>query len=67
MTVLNWIWNNRTKSVGYLGIVLGTLATSSVVPPKVAAWCLLISALITAGIGHFNSATIKDNGENSGV
>lgn len=54
-----WIWSRRTKAVGYLGTVAGTLATSSVVSPKAAAWYLLISSLITSGIGHFNGAQAK--------
>lgn len=66
MDAVKWIWENRTKTVGYIGIVAGTLATSAVVPQKLAAWFLLASSLITAGIGHFNTRVI-DNGENSGV
>lgn len=57
MKFLQWIWAHRTKVVGYLGSAAGTLATSSVVSPKAAAWYLLISSLITLGIGHFNSMT----------
>jgi hypothetical protein len=57
MKFVAWIWDHRTKVVGYLGTVAGTLATSSVVSPKAAAWYLLISSLLTSGIGHFNSMT----------
>jgi hypothetical protein len=53
--IFQWLWDHRTKVVGYLGTIAGTLATSSVVSPKAAAWYLLISSLITSGIGHFNS------------
>ena len=56
MKALLVVWSHRTKVVGYLGTVAGTLATSSVVSPKAAAWYLLISSLITSGIGHFNSS-----------
>jgi hypothetical protein len=63
MKVWQWIWSHRTKVVGYIGTVAGTLATSSVVSPKAAAWYLLISSLITSGIGHFNSATAPKTSE----
>ncbi len=58
-TVMRWLFSHRTKVVGYLGTVAGTLATSSVVSPKAAAWYLLTSSLITSGIGHFNTSKPK--------
>ncbi len=56
MIALHWIWNNRTKSLGYLQVVLGVLAgATGVFPDPWPQRLLLASGLTTALIGHYNS------------
>jgi hypothetical protein len=54
MTFIDWLWNNRTKVIGYVGASIAQIGISGLVSQKVAAVCALIASLITIGIGHFN-------------
>jgi hypothetical protein len=51
---LAWIWDNRTKHLGYIGSALITLGTSGLVSPKAALWCAFVSTLLTSAVGHYN-------------
>jgi hypothetical protein len=52
---LNLIWRNRTKTIGYVGLIFSALAASPLFPPVAVQWFLLISSLITITVGHFNT------------
>ncbi len=52
---LKWIFSHRTKILGYGGVTIGVLATSTVIPTEVAGWLLLVNSLMTALVGHYNS------------
>ncbi len=55
MTLLNWIWNNRTKLIGYAGASLAQLGTSGLITnAKAVAWIAFSASLCTLAIGHFN-------------
>lgn len=50
-----FLWSHRTKLLGYVGVTLGVLATSTVLPTKLVGWLLLANSLLTALVGHYNS------------
>jgi len=55
-----FLWKRRTTAVGYAGIVLGVLATSSSVFSDVwARRLLLANAVVTACLGHYNAFRMK--------
>jgi hypothetical protein len=52
---MNWLWNNRTKVIGYLGAGLAQLGTSGLIEsPKAIAWTAFAASMCTLAIGHFN-------------
>lgn len=60
----HWIWDNRTKLIGYIGAVLSQLGTSGIVAsPKVIAWIAFGSSLCTLAIGHFNDYQARKSQE----
>lgn len=55
MTALTWIWDNRTKLIGYLGAALSQLGTSGLITDaKTVAWIGFAASMCTLAIGHFN-------------
>lgn len=62
MTLKDWYvfaWDRRTTIYGYLVSLMGVLAASDVLSPKAIKYVLLVSGVLTAGLGHFNNARIK--------
>jgi hypothetical protein len=55
MKALTFLFSHRTKLLGYVGVTLGVLATSTVLPAKLVGWLLLANSLMTALVGHYNS------------
>jgi hypothetical protein len=56
MKFLTLIWRNRTKTIGFVSIVLGVMATSPVFSPTWLNWFILINGLLTATVGFINTA-----------
>lgn len=56
---LTFIWANRTKTIGFLSVILGVIATSTAIPEGWLKWFVLANGLVTAGVGYFNSAASK--------
>lgn len=55
MKLLDWLWDNRTKVVGYLGAALAQLATTGLVTnARVVGFIAFAASLCTLAIGHFN-------------
>lgn len=50
-----WVWENRTKVIGYTGAAIAQLGVSGLVGQKTALWCAFVASAITLAIGHFNS------------
>jgi len=55
MKYLKWIWSHRTKTIGFVSVVLGVLATSTAIPEGWLKWFVLANGLVTAAVGFFNS------------
>lgn len=59
------IWDNRTKVLGYLQVVIGALAVADPVilaqllGPHGLKWVLLANGLLTAAVGHHNTLLAK--------
>ncbi len=52
---MKWLWENRTKVIGYLGAGLAQLGTSGLIAStKAVAWIAFGSSMCTLAIGHFN-------------
>lgn len=60
-TVLKFLWQHRTKTIGMVSVMLGVLATSTAIPEGWLKWFVLANGLVTAGVGYWNSATIPPN------
>lgn len=66
MKLLNYLWCRRTTVLGYAGTLLAVLELN---PETVGDWVakpkrgtlLLILALATAGVGHYNNRTTKQD------
>jgi hypothetical protein len=59
-TVLLFLWNSRTTVVGYIGVILGVLATADgVFSPHALKLILLGNGIVTACIGHYNNLKIR--------
>jgi hypothetical protein len=57
MKALNWIWNHRTKTLGFVQITVGSLATATnVFGPETLKIYVLANGLLTAWVGFFNSS-----------
>ena len=61
MTALTWLWNlgvsHGTKLLGFAQVSVGVLAVADgVFTDKALKWVLLLSGLLTAWRGYFNSA-----------
>lgn len=58
--LLDWLWTNRTKLVGYAGMALSQLGTSGLISnAKIVAWIAFAASLCTMAIGHFNDYQIS--------
>jgi hypothetical protein len=65
MNVQSWLWDNRTKVIGYLGSALAQLGTSGLIAnAKAGAWVAFGSSLCTIAIGHFNDYQARKSQEN---
>jgi hypothetical protein len=53
--ILSLIWTNRTKTIGFVSVILGVLATSSAIPDGWLKWFVLANGLVTAAVGFWNS------------
>jgi len=61
-TLIAWlvyVWSRKTTAFGYFVVILGVVATSSVVPKDWLPWVLLANGVITASLGHYNNAKLK--------
>jgi hypothetical protein len=55
MTLIDWLWNNRTKVLGYTGQLLTQLGTSGIIEsPKVISWCAFAAFACVSLVGHLN-------------
>jgi hypothetical protein len=58
--VLTYLWNSRTTVIGYVGVTLGVLAaTDGVFSPRTLKFILLGNGILTACLGHYNNAKIR--------
>lgn len=58
---LAWLWANKTKVFGYIQVTLGVLATASnVLSDTVVQFIVLLSGLMTAWIGHYNTTKQRE-------
>lgn len=65
MNAIKYLWSRRTTALGYLGTLLAVLELN---PDTVGSWVarpkrgtlLLIVALATAGVGHYNNRVNRD-------
>lgn len=62
-TFFTYVWENRTKHIGYVGMLLAQLGTSGLVEGKTQAWIMFASSALTAGIGHYNDWKAKKEAE----
>ena len=59
-TIFKYLWDNRTTALGYLGIVLGVLATAQdLLSESALKWVLLGNGIVTAVLGHYNNSRIR--------
>lgn len=59
-TTLQYLWDNRTTALGYVGIILGVLATAqNLLSDTALKWVLLINGIVTAVLGHYNNSRIR--------
>lgn len=59
-TILRYLWDNRTTALGYVGIILGVLATAQdLLSDTALKWVLLINGIVTAVLGHYNNSRIR--------
>lgn len=59
-TIFRYLWDNRTTVLGYLGIILGVLATAQDLLSQTALkWVLLTNGIVTAVLGHYNNSRIR--------
>jgi hypothetical protein len=53
---LVFLWTNRTRTLGFIGGVLGILAASTdIFSPQAIKYMLLTGSLLTYAVGQFNS------------
>lgn len=60
--ILQWLFENRTKVLGYTQVMLGALAVAdaellrAVLGDNGPRWIILLSGVLTAIVGHYNSS-----------
>lgn len=55
-----WAWEERTKILSYLGVLLATLGTSGILTnAKAIAWVAFGASSLTAAASHLNDWLIK--------
>jgi hypothetical protein len=60
MAIGTFLWENRTKLIGYVGILLSQLGTSGLIEsPKTIAWIAFGASVCTSAVGHFNDWKAK--------
>lgn len=60
LEVLKYLWDRRTTVLGYLGIILGVLATAQdLLSDTALKWVLLVNGIVTAVLGHYNNSRIR--------
>lgn len=60
LEVLKYLWERRTTALGYLGIILGVLATAQdLLSDTALKWVLLCNGIVTAVLGHYNNSRIR--------
>lgn len=59
-SIFRYLWDNRTTVLGYVGIVLGVLATAQdLLSDTALKWVLLINGIVTAVLGHYNNSRLR--------
>ncbi len=62
----DWLVDNRTKVIGYVGMALSQLGTSGLISnAKAVAWIGFGASLCTSAVGHFNDWQAKKNAANA--
>jgi hypothetical protein len=60
MRLLRYLWSHRTKTLGFIQVTLGVLATADgLFSPMALKIIILCSGLATAYVGFFNTRTPK--------
>lgn len=57
MSVLMFIWNNRTMTMSAIQIVLSQLATSTLISDHAVKWCMLGTGILTGLIALHNKVS----------
>lgn len=58
--VARYVWGRRTTALGYVQVTIAVLAASSgVFSPGQLSTIILVNALLTAWLGHYNNSRIK--------
>lgn len=61
MRFFNLFWSNRTKCLGFAQITLGAIAAyDGIFEPRTVKIMLMVSGVLTAWVGFFNSAKARD-------
>lgn len=60
-TALLFVWEHRTKTLGILQIIVSQIATAGVLSDASVKWWMMISGILTALVGFFNSRKPKDD------
>lgn len=56
MKLFRYLWRRRTTAFGYAQVTLGVLVTAdSIFSALALKWIILVNALLTALLGHFNN------------
>lgn len=60
MKALYFLWRHRTKTLGFIQVTLGVLATADGIFSPLTLKCIILaSGIATAWVGFFNSAKAK--------
>lgn len=60
MSVLKYLWDNRTTVLGYVQVILGVwILADDVFSESVIKLFVLVNGTVTAVLGHYNNARIK--------
>jgi hypothetical protein len=63
---LLFLWNSRTTLVGYVGVILGVLAsTDGLFAPRALKFIILGNGILIACLGHFNNLRIRQAAANA--
>lgn len=57
--ILKYLWERRTTTLGYIGIVASVWAAADVFDAGTVKVLLLVNATVTAVLGHYNNHQVK--------